>query len=64
VPEVAAYLAGAIDLAEAQVRGAQATRNYAKRQFTWFRNQSPPDWPRSLSENCNTESTFALLLRT
>ncbi len=64
VPEIAAYLAGEIDLAEAQERGAQATRNYAKRQFTWFRNQSPPDWPRSLSESCSTESVFALLLRT
>lgn len=24
--------------------GQQATRNYAKRQYTWFRNQSPPEW--------------------
>lgn len=64
VPEIAAYLAGEIDLAEAQERGAQATRNYAKRQFTWFRNQSPPEWPRSLSENCDIERAFALLLRT
>ena len=64
VPEVAAYLAGEIDLAEAEARGAQATRNYAKRQFTWFRNQCPPDWPRNLSEYCNIESVFALLLRT
>jgi tRNA dimethylallyltransferase len=23
----------------------QATRNYAKRQLTWLRNQTP-DWPR------------------
>ena len=23
-----------------------ATRQYAKRQFTWFRNQFPTDWPR------------------
>ncbi|HQQ08681.1 MAG TPA: tRNA (adenosine(37)-N6)-dimethylallyltransferase MiaA [Novosphingobium sp.] len=63
VPEVAAYLAGEIDLAEAEVRGAQATRNYAKRQFTWFR-QPPPEWPRSQSEYCDIESAFALLLRT
>ena len=64
VPEVAAYLAGEIDLAEAEVRGAQATRNYAKRQFTWFRRQPPPEWPRSQSEYCDIESAFALLLRT
>ncbi|MBK9011871.1 tRNA (adenosine(37)-N6)-dimethylallyltransferase MiaA [Novosphingobium sp.] len=64
VPEVAAYLAGEIDLAEAGARGAQATRNYAKRQFTWFRRQSPPEWPRSAAEYCDTDTAFALLLRT
>jgi tRNA dimethylallyltransferase len=26
--------------------GQQATRRYAKRQYTWFSNQPPPDWPR------------------
>ncbi len=26
--------------------GQQATRNYAKRQYTWFRNQPPTDWDR------------------
>ncbi len=31
---------------EAVKRGKIATRQYAKRQFTWFRNQSPADWPR------------------
>jgi tRNA dimethylallyltransferase len=46
VPEVAAMLAGEIDEAEAIARGQAATRQYAKRQYTWFRNQPPPDWPR------------------
>lgn len=27
-------------------RGRLATRQYAKRQYTWFANQPPPDWPR------------------
>ena len=27
-------------------RGQSATRHYAKRQYTWFSNQPPPDWPR------------------
>jgi tRNA dimethylallyltransferase len=46
VPEIAAMLAGEIDEAEAIARGQAATRQYAKRQYTWFRNQSPPAWPR------------------
>jgi tRNA dimethylallyltransferase len=31
---------------EAVARGQAATRQYAKRQYTWFRNQPPADWPR------------------
>ncbi len=27
-------------------RGEIATRRYAKRQYTWFSNQPPSDWPR------------------
>jgi len=26
--------------------GSQATRRYAKRQYTWFAHQPPSDWPR------------------
>ncbi len=46
VPEITAFLSGAISRAEAIERGQAATRQYAKRQYTWFRNQSPPHWPR------------------
>ena len=45
VREFAAHLAGETTLAEAVEAVRQATRNYAKRQLTWFRNQTP-DWPR------------------
>ncbi len=40
-----AYLAGRTTLDAALASAQQATRNYAKRQLTWFRNQTP-DWPR------------------
>jgi tRNA dimethylallyltransferase len=50
VPEIAAMLAGAISREEAVERGQAATRQYAKRQYTWFRNQSPADWPRWCDE--------------
>jgi len=45
VRELGAHLAGDITLNDAVVAMKQATRNYAKRQLTWFRNQTP-DWPR------------------
>lgn len=47
VPEISAYLIGTMQRDEAIARGQTATRQYAKRQFTWFRNQAPPDWPRA-----------------
>lgn len=45
VREFAAHLAGETTLAQAVDAVRQATRNYAKRQLTWFRNQCG-DWPR------------------
>jgi len=50
VPEVAAMLGGTIDRATAIARAQLATRQYAKRQYTWFRNQPPANWKR-LSES-------------
>ncbi len=41
VREIAAYLRGEIGRAEMIARGQQATRNYAKRQYTWFRRRVP-----------------------
>ena len=46
VPDIAALLRGEISLEDVQARGAQATRNYAKRQFTWLRHQLPAGWTR------------------
>ena len=45
VRELAAHLAGETSLEVALDQAKQATRNYAKRQMTWFRNQTP-EWPR------------------
>lgn len=45
VREFAAHLAGEATLDQAIEATRQATRNYAKRQLTWFRNQTP-DWRR------------------
>ena len=57
VRELAAHLRGELDLAEAVVLAQQETRRYAKRQMTWFRNQTP-DWPR-LSSDAEVERFVA-----
>ena len=46
VRELSAYLLGSITLDEAIAAGQQATRRYAKRQYTWFAHQPPAEWPR------------------
>lgn len=45
VRPLAAHLEDALPLPEAVAQVRQDTRRYAKRQSTWFRNQTP-DWPR------------------
>ena len=46
VREIASWLAGEIDRETIVAQAQAATRQYAKRQYTWFRNQPPIDWPR------------------
>ncbi|MER9054670.1 tRNA (adenosine(37)-N6)-dimethylallyltransferase MiaA [Mesorhizobium sp. M0213] len=46
VRELQAALAGAISFPEAIERAKIATRQYAKRQTTWFRHQLGPEWQR------------------
>ena len=46
VPELAAYLGGKLSMEAAVAAGQQATRRYAKRQYTWFAHQPPAEWPR------------------
>ena len=46
VREIAGWLRGEWSREEAIAKGQQATRNYAKRQYTWLRHQPPADWPR------------------
>ncbi|HAL08011.1 MAG TPA: tRNA (adenosine(37)-N6)-dimethylallyltransferase MiaA [Brevundimonas sp.] len=45
VRELADHLEGELSLDDAVAAVKQSTRNYAKRQLTWFRNQQR-DWPR------------------
>lgn len=63
VPEIAGYLRGEYSREEAQARGAQATRNYAKRQFTWLRHQPPAMWPRQETEPFLVDNLFETLFQ-
>lgn len=46
VRELAAVMAGTATLPEAVTKAKAATRQYAKRQSTWFRNQFGANWRR------------------
>ena len=48
LPELAAASLGTITLSDAIERASLATRQYAKRQYTWFRNQPPESWKRTV----------------
>lgn len=47
VREIGLALAGESNMDEAHFAGSLATRQYAKRQYTWFRRQPPPEWERT-----------------
>jgi len=61
VSSLAGHLRGEMSLEEAIADGAQATRNYAKRQYTWFRHQPPGDWPRAIDTNFSLKTHFDIL---
>ncbi|WP_170965881.1 MULTISPECIES: tRNA (adenosine(37)-N6)-dimethylallyltransferase MiaA [unclassified Rhizobium] len=46
VSQIAAMLRGEMTRDEVLEKGAAATRQYAKRQMTWFRNQMDDSWER------------------
>jgi len=64
VAEIAAWISGDIGKDLAIERAQAATRQYAKRQYTWFRNQSPQDWPRiEIVKSINIDVIFETILR-
>ncbi len=63
VPEVTDFLAGACSEEDAIAAGSQATRRYAKRQYTWLRHQPPAHWPRIALQNSPPDGLIEALLR-
>jgi len=64
VPELAGLLAGSLTLEQATAAAQQATRRYAKRQFTWFRHRMPEArrFDAQFSESIEPE-IFAIIRR-
>lgn len=60
VAEIAAFLEGSLSRDAALERAQAATRQYAKRQYTWLRHQPPAAWPRTTSTDISKQiSHFA-----
>ena len=59
VPEFGAFLDGTSGLAESVSKVQAATRQYAKRQLTWFRNQLGAEWTRLAAGNDVPELNLA-----
>jgi tRNA dimethylallyltransferase len=49
VREIGDYLKGDISYQDMIAKGQMATRRYAKRQYTWLRNQPPDNWPHIMN---------------
>lgn len=62
VPQIAAFLRGEISRADALEAAQAATRQYAKRQYTWFRHQPPADWSGH-EESLNVDSIDQLAIK-
>lgn len=64
VRDLAAYLRAEATLDDAVTRAKVASRQYAKRQYTWLRGQTPADWLRVDMELNDVEiSHLAIILR-
>ncbi|MCA0977766.1 tRNA (adenosine(37)-N6)-dimethylallyltransferase MiaA [Qipengyuania flava] len=63
VPEIAGLVQGDLSRDQAIVSGQRATRQYAKRQYTWFRHQPPGSWTRADNKFIEEYDIFVSLLR-
>lgn len=61
VRPITGLLSGELNRNQTIDRGTLETRQYAKRQFTWFRNQPPRWWPFRATDNINIVTQFETL---
>ncbi len=60
VAPIAAMLAGTLSRAAALETAKLASRQYAKRQYTWFRNQLPAEWPIATTPPADPPSNLVM----
>ena len=64
VAEIAAILERPEEKAALTAKAQTTTRQYAKRQYTWFRNQPPVEWARINAQlNADTVNDLAIICR-
>ena len=63
VREISGLLQGELSRDECIVSGQRVTRQYAKRQYTWFRHQPPDTWTRDDNKTIDEYDIFVSLLR-
>ena len=63
VRQIAALLSGEYLRSAVLAEGQQATRNYAKRQYTWLRHQPPDSWLRMECENYSIDAIIDHILQ-
>ncbi|MBX9897997.1 MAG: tRNA (adenosine(37)-N6)-dimethylallyltransferase MiaA [Qipengyuania sp.] len=63
VREVAGWIEGKLSRDQALLAGQTSTRRYAKRQYTWFRRQPPPEWRRIELQSCLQSACDELFLQ-
>ena len=62
VREIIAWTAGALSREATVARGQAATRQYAKRQYTWLAHQLPASWLRVETQLDTVESATEVTL--
>ena len=63
VRQIAALLSGEYLRSAVLAEGQQATRNYARRQYTWLRHQPPTGWLRVESESYSIDAIIDHILQ-
>ena len=63
VPEISKYLLGSINLEECISKGQQVTRNYVKRQITWWKSSKLNNINVINEFPSNFDSNFSVFLK-